>query len=73
MNEWKHKVGDVLPMGRNNKLVINGTKEEVCPGGIQRFYSFYNVISDLGRIACTTQPIWVPDIVLDVMVEMERI
>ena len=63
--EWKYKIGDVILLGRNNKIIITGRKEEECSGGIQRMYLYYQIVDSLYGLGPTTQVLAVPDIVLE--------
>ncbi len=70
MGEWKYKVGDMAQLGRDNRAVITGTKEETCSGGVQRFYLFYSVINNFSLGIGCTNVIQTPDIVFEEMVKM---
>ena len=63
--EWKYKIGDVILLGQNNRIVITGRREEECSGGMQRSYLFYQIMDSLYGIGVTTQPLVMPDIVLE--------
>lgn len=69
--DWKFKIGDVISTGGKNRIVVTGTREDQCPGGVQRFYGIYHIIDSFSAgLGSTSQSIWIPDIVLE---EIEKI
>ena len=66
MNEWKYKIGDVIPTGGRNCIVVTGTREDQCPGGVQRFYLIYFIVDSFSAgIGTTMQATTIPEIVLE--------
>jgi len=64
--DWKYKIGDVIPTGGRNRIVVTGTREDQCPGGCQRFYLVHFIMDSFSAgIGTTLQAATIPDIVLE--------
>ena len=70
--DWKFEIGNVIPTGGKNRIVVTGRREDQCQGGVQRFYLAHHVLESFTQGIGTTAAVVIPDIVLEEIDKMAK-